>query len=598
MQLLPATPQVLPAEIYHIPLWMRSLMVSLLLQPAAIFGESQSAVHEPLDIYTWARSRLVEQAVIGFRRLTALSETDYEKLAGHKAAAICITWSPEPHVSFWGAAWEYESIEEAGSRAMAQCEKAKVSGGYNRDCQCTLIFRNDECVLAPPQHVVEALVYSIEQTRIPTLPAEWIREDGWMAVSPHEMNATVWPGYEGNIESRLKFVLNDVLSHARSASHLDIYPSLPVVRMSDIQAMNLRDKTNGQAVRPHLSFYPVTGDSYTRTWSTEYMLPQGWIYEYRLHRVPKEKNSIVLGHLEAIERSRLYGDFGFSQEPGVTLPFLNESDRFAKYARVLDLTDGEIRSALRLDVENCYHGMIEGEKSIRLWAECAIPIDSDFIPIGQPERSLQPIALETNKALYLYSVEVVPQKAFGGMIEHFEGHVFDFSQSSNFEATAAAVIDELRRELTLVFESDPLSAKLVPIRAPKKMRFQRKFDESRVLQGLAGPYYELSTYTVTWWPGPAGSFAGSAELQSSWLSHEQYKDRVKSSDQLFLHVEHSLQIAVGRHGVYGEPSSLQYARYTDAVKVAIDRAVDQVIAKFGGRKRGDGVAVISSTKLE
>jgi hypothetical protein len=196
--------------------------------------------------------------------------------------------------------------------------------------------------------------------------------------------------------------------------------------------------------------------------------------------------------------------------------------------------------------------------------------------------------LQTTAGIYLFSIEVEPQKGYGGMIDHFEGRVFDLSACADRQACFSRVMQTLIPELSNVFNQSPLAAARVQkAMAPNQVRFQRRFDRSEVLAGFRGPYYELSTYTLSFWIGPPDSFTGSAE---SYFARR--GNKLDSNDnQVFLQVSQSLQIAVGREGDYVEPSQQQYAAYQKVVEGAIRRAISQATSQLGGTIDG-GIAKI------
>ena len=130
--------------------------------------------------------------------------------------------------------------------------------------------------------------------------------------------------------------------------------------------------------------------------------------------------------------------------------------------------------------------------------------------------------------------------------------------------------------------------------SPTQVRSQRITEESKVLQGMAGPYFEMATYTATFWPGPRNGFVGSPNLYFSKQNDPNWTRPVP--DQIFLQVDQSLQISVGRKGSYEEPTRDQYAAYERAVVVAVQSAIAQTTTRLGGTVGGDGVGVIAPAK--
>jgi hypothetical protein len=198
----------------------------------------------------------------------------------------------------------------------------------------------------------------------------------------------------------------------------------------------------------------------------------------------------------------------------------------------------------------------------------------------------------------LYSIEVVPRPQGGAGSEgQFEGRVLDLSACAKISECVQEAQRTLTEELTAAFQQPPLSASPVTKRVlpPSQVRFQRITEESTVLRGMAGPYFEMSTYTATFWLARDGFFAGSAELYFSRQSDP--KMRSAAADQIFLQVEQALQISVGRKGSYEEPTRDQYAAYERAVTDAVQTAIARATARLGGKVGADRVGVIPATKV-
>jgi hypothetical protein len=69
---------------------------------------------------------------------------------------------------------------------------------------------------------------------------------------------------------------------------------------------------------------------------------------------------------------------------------------------------------------------------------------------------------------------------------------------------------------------------------PQQIRFQRLYEESEVLKGFSGPFFELATYTVTLWDGPEGSFMGTPEMYFDRLTSGKLLSAKEVANQVFL----------------------------------------------------------------
>ena len=564
----------------------------------ALFGGSVRAATEDHQAAAsaleqqWAQRHLTDVVVTRFRFLQQQSYPAYETVPRHKAGAACMAWDGDdgaPYVPFWGGAWEVSSSDQAAKEAISNCQQAKNGAG---DCACTLVLSDDAVVLTPPAKAVAAAIASLPRKAPPTLCSNWF--SGSSSGSLDRVTPVRGcSGYSDDSVHRLVFVVNHILQAARSTSAPEIFPAPPVARKSEFDVRRPTDKSTGELLDRQINLYPPTmGYMF---W-TPYRTPAPWKYEFAINRVPAERQELVLSALRDLERSKMYGRFKPLLALDVTLPFFTPSDLAAYYARVYDVSDPAVKDAFpRLDPEASRDGLLHGEHSTRLWVESLIPVDEDWTPVGQPLRSVTPIAVQTNQALYLYSVELVPERAGGGSIGHFEGRVFDLSACARISPCVQAALTVLAEELTKAFRSSPYAVALsaAPVKnrllPPSQVRLQRITEESVVLRGVAGPYFEMSTYTATYWPGPRGSFLGDAGNFYSTPSTNS-----APLDQVYLQVEQALQISVGRKGSYEEPTTDQYAAYGRAVTDAVNSAIAQTAKRLGGIVQADGVGIISN----
>jgi hypothetical protein len=496
----------------------------------------------------------------------------------------------DPHVTAWGGAWEFDTSDQATQAAMAQCQAAKANpSNFAGDCKCDLVYSDDTVVLEPSDEAIAAAIVSLRRLARPTLCSNWFAssEQGVLDWPQISQSVERCPGYSFQSVERLRLVIEDVLSGARSADSPDIFPAPPAARKSEIDARRLTNKSDGRPLSGYIGFYPPTLDFI----ETPHALPQSWHYHFELHRVPHEREQLVLSALRSLERSKMYGRFKPTLTGDVRLPYFNPSDQFARYTRAYDVSEPEVRAAFSLDPERSRDGLIRGERSITLWVESVIPIDEDWVPVGQPLRSVTPIAVQTDRALYLYGIGVVPQRGGGGSVGHFEGRVLDLSACAGTSRCVQDAQQALAEELAKAFQRPPLSAAPVKNRVlpPSQVRLQRITEESLVLQGLAGPFFEMSTYTATFWPGPRDSFMGSGGNYFVSKTALGPSDQV---DQVYLQIEQALQISVGRKGSYEEPARDQYAAYERAVTAAVQSAIALTTKRLGGTVSTDGVGVI------
>ena len=170
----------------------------------------------------------------------------------------------------------------------------------------------------------------------------------------------------------------------------------------------------------------------------------------------------------------------------------------------------------------------------------------------------------------------------------------DFSRCSALRECAEKLVPSFKRELLKVFSSPPLSA--FPVKtpmAPNQLQLQRLYEESEVLKGFAGPWYELSTYTVSLWTD--SRFGGDSPSEENDLSEKYNKSNTMHADRVFIHVDVGLQIGIGKQGKYPEPTQDQYAAYKKAIGAAVQKAISTVVENYSGTLE-DGTGYIKNVK--
>jgi hypothetical protein len=409
---------------------------------------------------------------------------------------------------------------------------------------------------------------------IKTLCTDWLDGDNnWSSLTYPRRGRNCTHYSEAELE-RLHFVVTDVFAKSgyTSTEVPNVFPGPPAIRSNGTADSSI---TIGSPVKG-LQFYPPVRGS-------PYQLPSEWVYHFTLHKVPKDKMEWMLEHLKKIEKTKFYSRFSTKN---VDFPYSLPGDYFAQYARAYELSNPKDRALLYLTP---WSNALTKDNLRRLWVECTIPVDKSWLPTGLPERSVVPLAFLTTDALYVVGMEVRRVKWAAATIDRFVGRVFDLSALKDVETAFEVIVSTLRIELTKSFIDPPIAATQVSTSLPRhSMRFERRFEESLPLRGLKGPYYELSTYTVSIWTGPKESFIGTAE---GYLSDLQNPERSKHTreipNQVFIHLAHALQISVGRSGDYSEPTQQQYSQYQKPVQAAITKALQATTLKLGGRWDGE-----------
>jgi hypothetical protein len=418
------------------------------------------------------------------------------------------------------------------------------------------------------------------QKKIPTLCSKCIDErDGRIYI----MTPDSCPDYASGYNKAYDFILTKINDKFRPFSFTtrannNVFPGPPIAQQKYIDSFHLVEAGSGNKVyqiylteEPGLreySGYPVS-------------LPYGLAYNFQLHRVPKNKADAVIKNIVSMQKIGL-----FDKQVNTDLkpvPYRVFTDQRAKYLQSYDVSDPLIFNGINMDMEDSDEEADKfsmKEKLIKLWVQCYISVDSNWNSVDMPERMITPIALQTDKSLYVFSQTVVPASVKGGgSIDQFQGKIFDLSSASDYERLYNRVLQTFKEDLNATFQSLPLSTQPVSGLAPNQIRFQRKFDKSEVLKGFTGPYYELSTYTMIVWNGPDESHLGNNRI---YLETDYLKKNYQNN-QVFLSESTSLQIAVGKTGPYPEPKPEQYSAYEKAVRAAILEAVKKTTSRLGGQ---------------
>lgn len=177
-----------------------------------------------------------------------------------------------------------------------------------------------------------------------------------------------------------------------------------------------------------------------------------------------------------------------------------------------------------------------------IWVECFVGTDSEGVPVAPVEPVLRPIGLDTGAKLFLVweQIEKTKYDPNYSFRVPFHGVMFEspWSGSEADRRLARTIEKRFLSEVQTQLEQSPISAeklKNMPL-PPQQLRMRRSFKKSLVLNGFAGPYFELSTYNITLW----------------------FDEKAKPG---FLttraEVSHVLTLSVGSRGSYKEPTRPQ-----------------------------------------
>jgi hypothetical protein len=354
-----------------------------------------------------------------------------------------------------------------------------------------------------------------------------------------------------------------------------------------------------------------------------YSLPADYYFDYKVHSVGLQERILVTKRLEALNRSSLYGiyialpreemyrekgPYGIETSLAIEMSKLNRADLpsqspipvlRARYTRKIDLVNGTLRedgtyvdASLQILIPKTWLAELKGEHFKSVWVECAVRVDRDGIPISPPLRHLRPIALETDKGLYLVDQTAKAVTGEHGYFVQFaKSPVFKFSNDSASADNVRVIIDTYHKNLSLAFLSSPIAAKEAGPgdTFPGEFHFVKHWEKSEVLAGFSGPYKELSDYFVKWLRTDGRELYTLAPLHKGGFG--------ATGSAIVIQAEQSLTLCVGASSEYDEPTNTQRERYMTAMNNALTTAAKATSDQFGGKVDVDGVFVIDPTKL-
>jgi len=543
------------------------------------------------------RSMLVDQVTSQFKNSVSEDQPGrtYDSLGDFKAGAACLRWGGtvrEPYFmySYWYY-WDYKSPEAAAKAALDRCEQERNESerATRSKCNCELVLEGSEKKVSPPRKPIPELISDLDkqEPRPKMLCSAWIK-DNKISIPPFGKDLTC-PGYYDNEVLRYDFLL-ERLDDIANTDAPEIYPSAPSLRGP--REYRGKDRAPQLYSASELRFSPPT--NIPVKYATPYTLPEGWGYEYKLHQIPTQFSAQFLDRLNTINESKLFGRFPARQLLDDRTGAISPELYFAKYVRSYDL---EANADVLRDLNTrgaafpeYTAAVAQGEHSVRLWVVATIPIEKNWIPLGAPLRTVEPLALQTNKALYIFSTDVTSffryrGSAGGNALSEYQS-AFDVSGCSDQKGCVEKTMSTFKNELIRKFGEPPTSANLSKLPSPpNQFRLQRLYEKSNVLDGFRGPWYEITTYTISMWGG--SQWDG---VRQEVADTEQKPDATK----IFVYVDLGLQIGIGQQGKYPEPSADQYQMYNKVVGNKVQEAVNSTTALLGGTVIG-GVGIIAKT---
>jgi hypothetical protein len=230
---------------------------------------------------------------------------------------------------------------------------------------------------------------------------------------------------------------------------------------------------------------------------------------------------------------------------------------------------------------------LQSTEPVRMWAECAVRVNSQGFPTDAPLRKVRPIAIQTRSGIYLVRQKVSTVTKGHGYFVQFQAKAFHLLGGTE-DLTAANVevlMSTYHKILEEAFLNGPLRAHedLGTQAPPGEFHFRRDFEPSKVLQGFAGPYKELSYYNVRWWRSEGREMYTTAQLHKGWAG--------SPGQDIFVQVSHSLTISTGLSNVYAEPTERQVTLYQDAIGATMKKALDETAKGYLGEPNSTGYSI-------
>lgn len=463
---------------------------------------------------------------------------DYAALAKHKAIAVEYDKpSPNgfvpylyrheyirPHVGYWGGAWEYDTLEGARERALAQC---------NRNC---IVILEDDKVLITDAMVDEYL--KARQDYIDSLVTKFTKAEKLVLVT-RDAEA---PKPAKTLNVRLS-----------AASPISVgYP--------DWQ----QDYSSACQDRVFHALFPVAENEVDR---------------YVRELSDRENRGIYGRYERTVNTTKDFTSRGGSTDDGGRM-----TERMARFTKRYSFSSDPVTDKSVI-LEKNLSDALAGEVIQDLWVEGSVRVTHDGLPLIVDEK-VSPLALRTNKAFYLGVQIRMPDDGDGCYVSKpFSNRVLDFTACAGDYACATNVTNTFLRTLKDAFQRRPLLAVEITNEefAPGEFGMKREYQRSAV---LGRPYYEFSTYTVETWVADEENPFYSLYQRQKFKGIDERRVKERQRLQLFLKVSHIFTRSVHKNGTYSEPERTQIAKFERAVKQSVTGAIQSACRSLKGTMNG------------
>ena len=533
-------------------------MLSCVLLPTFAFAYSDIVVSDllglPAGFYPISVSLEKSAAELRdhyYRAFNSLSEKyqepPYNLLKGYKAVAACLNEPPNIlpsgsgnlHDIFsgltkkwvkWGKSFECENEEEALHKAVEACKKSTPEVSQS-NCTCTPVLKGDSGVLALPVEYITA--YALSKTE-----------------AHNKTNAMIL-----EMASKSLLLRRSIDSISR------------IKKIDGIESIHLNLK------RPVKFGYPDADRDYAAACQKRFL--------YALIKVQSNKKAEVLADLNLLIDIGLYDCYSISvnttDNPRAIIPGRIMEDQCRYVARVA--SGEELSDSWDESFPTNIAEAMKTEKIVEAWGEGVVRVDSRGIPLVVRDEAW-PLAIRTEKDLYLGVELILPNfNSINCLLgTAFSRLVFDISACQPIRECSIKVAKELVDSIEKSFSQPPFesskrqSDKPLP---PGEIIMERHRKPSLI---LGRPYYELSTYTIeTWSTDSTIPPPGSAGIR------QEFKGIHPERILFYLTVNHVVTLSVNHKGIYSEPEREQGNKYTDTIRQAIKKSINQACDRVGGK---------------
>jgi hypothetical protein len=269
---------------------------------------------------------------------------------------------------------------------------------------------------------------------------------------------------------------------------------------------------------------------------------------------------------------------------GSQIGLLKDLQGRCRYVRALDFRAKSFNSEVEATPAS-WGKLLANDKVSEMWIEDSVRVDADGNPIAQPDDWTRPVAVLSDKALYLVREQEDDSRerlVGAGGIKLREKR-FSLGDAKDPRSTVSKVMNVFVADFQATFSSPPFNGNIANDPFLDKGELEmRSIDRPSLI--LGEPFIEDAAYVVNWWASD-GEFVtfytyGCTKGQKSCTGHDIYVD-----------IDWSLLIRSSNTQPYRPPTPTQMAKYKEQIDKSLVLAVSKACQELNG-KITDGVCKV------